>query len=40
MQIVDRDEMKEIDRRTIQEYSIPDELLMENAGFEFVNSFL
>jgi NAD(P)H-hydrate epimerase len=32
--------MKEIDRLTIEEFKISDELLMENAGFEIVNSFL
>ncbi len=40
MRIVDRDEMREIDRRTIEEYGIPGEILMENAGMEFVNAFL
>jgi NAD(P)H-hydrate epimerase len=38
MRIVSRDEMKEIDRITVQEYQISDELLMENAGVEFVNA--
>jgi NAD(P)H-hydrate epimerase len=37
MRIVNRDEMKEIDRITIQEFGISDEVLMENAGFEFVS---
>jgi NAD(P)H-hydrate epimerase len=32
--------MQQIDRITIEEYGISDELLMENAGFECVNRFL
>jgi NAD(P)H-hydrate epimerase len=32
--------MNEIDRVTIQEFQISDELLMENAGFEFVNALI
>jgi len=40
MRIVNRDEMREIDRRAIEEYGIPGEILMENAGIEFVNAFL
>jgi ADP-dependent NAD(P)H-hydrate dehydratase / NAD(P)H-hydrate epimerase len=40
MRIVDRDQMKEIDRITIEEYGICGEILMENAGFEFVNAIL
>jgi len=40
MRIVDRDEMREIDRRTIERYGIPGEILMENAGIEFVNAFI
>ncbi len=40
MRIVDRDEMREIDRRTIEEYGISGEILMENAGIEFVNAFI
>ena len=40
MRIVDRDQMKEIDRITIEEYGICSEILMENAGFEFVNAIL
>jgi hydroxyethylthiazole kinase-like uncharacterized protein yjeF len=38
MRIVSRDEMKEIDRTTIHDYEISDELLMENAGIEFVQA--
>jgi hydroxyethylthiazole kinase-like uncharacterized protein yjeF len=38
MRIVSRDEMKEIDSVTIRDYQIPDELLMENAGVEFVHA--
>jgi hydroxyethylthiazole kinase-like uncharacterized protein yjeF len=40
MQIVDRTEMQGIDRVTIEEFGISDELLMENAGVEFVHRFL
>jgi len=40
MRIVSGDEMKDVDRITIQEYGISDELLMENAGFEFVQALL
>jgi hydroxyethylthiazole kinase-like uncharacterized protein yjeF len=40
MQIVDSSEMKEIDRVAIEEFGIPDELLMENAGVEFTHRFL
>ena len=40
MRIVDSEGMKLIDKKTIEEYGISDELLMENAGFEFVNAFL
>jgi ADP-dependent NAD(P)H-hydrate dehydratase / NAD(P)H-hydrate epimerase len=40
MRIVDRDQMKEIDRITIETYGICGEILMENAGFEFVNAIL
>jgi NAD(P)H-hydrate epimerase len=40
MQIVDRSEMQEIDRITIEEFDISDELLMENAGFECVDRFI
>ncbi len=40
MQIVSRKEMQDIDRITIEEFGISDELLMENAGFEFVNRFI
>lgn len=40
MRIVSGNEMKEIDRLTIEEFKISDELLMENAGFEIVNNFL
>jgi len=40
MLIVNRREMQEIDRLTIDEYGISDELLMENAGVEFVNRLL
>jgi NAD(P)H-hydrate epimerase len=32
--------MQEIDRVTIEELGIPGNILMENAGFEFVNAFL
>lgn len=40
MRIVNSEEMKLIDKITIEEYGISDELLMENAGFEFVNAFI
>ena len=40
MQIVSRNEMQEIDRITIEEFGISGVLLMENAGFEFVNRFV
>jgi len=40
MRIVSGNEMKDIDRKTIQEYGISDELLMENAGFEFVQALM
>jgi len=40
MLIVNSNEMKNIDRISIDEYHLSDEVLMENAGFEFVNLFL
>ncbi len=40
MRIVNRAQMQEIDRIAIHDFHISDELLMENAGFEFVNSFI
>jgi NAD(P)H-hydrate epimerase len=40
MRIVNRAQMQEIDKITINDFHISDELLMENAGFEFVNSFV
>jgi len=40
MLIVNGDEMKNIDRISIDKYHLSDEVLMENAGFEFVNMFL
>ena len=40
MQIVSRSEMQNIDRISIDEFGIPGTLLMENAGFEFVNKFI
>ncbi len=40
MQIVNRSEMQEVDRITIEEFGISGTLLMENAGFEFVNKFV
>ncbi len=40
MRIVDRDEMKTIDRITIEECGISGELLMENAGFEITRAFI
>jgi hydroxyethylthiazole kinase-like uncharacterized protein yjeF len=40
MRIVDRACMQEIDRRTIEEYGFSGDLLMENAGHEFVRLFL
>lgn len=40
MLIVNRRQMQEVDRISIQKYQISDELLMENAGFEFVHRLL
>ena len=40
MKIVDSRKMAEIDRKTIEEYSIPSNLLMENAGFRVWSAFL
>ena len=40
MLIVDRSEMQEVDRITIEDFGIPGTLLMENAGIEFVNKFV
>ena len=38
MKIVDNEGMREIDRRSIEEYGIPGEILMEDAGIRLFDA--